>query len=83
MYVMIHAVWDKPNGNEWKYIGDGSEYDDKRLQPLAKAWFKSDRLVVSVDRELAFEGDRPSLTATLNKFRGVHGGVFGGAGVRS
>lgn len=74
---MAQAIWDKPNGNEWLYVGDGVKYDENHLQPLADAWFTNERLVVSVDRALAFEVERPSLTATLNTATGVHGGAFG------
>lgn len=75
-HLQHNARWLYEGDNEWRLVGDGVTIDASKLQSIADIYFKSNKLIVSVDRKTGFEVTRDKLTETLNANKGYIGYSF-------
>ncbi|MCX2779160.1 hypothetical protein [Microbulbifer thermotolerans] len=46
--------WDKSSGNEWSFVGEGSDFKELEVQEFIDSYFTEDELYLVIDRHNSF-----------------------------
>lgn len=47
--------WDRTSGNEWSFVGEGSDFKEPEVQKFVDAFFAENELYIVMDRHNAHE----------------------------
>ena len=47
--------WEKSSGNEWSFVGEGSDFKSSEVTDFIASYFSEDQLYLVIDRHHAYE----------------------------